>query len=168
MNVAYQQTRASIGNPNEGSPLINTYGMPQLVPVYDIKGNFASPANFNSNVSNPVAQQLRNRANNFGHQFRVTCSVYGEVDLADFLTWKTSYGLDYNSGPGQGYGTRAYEATEGNTNPNSLGNSYFLNRNWVAFSTLNFKKSFGDHKVNALVGYEAKQTYYEGFNASGS
>jgi hypothetical protein len=47
LNVAYQQTRASIGNPNEGSPLINTYGMPQLVPVYDIKGNFASPANFN-------------------------------------------------------------------------------------------------------------------------
>jgi len=130
LNVAYQQTRASIGNPNEGSPLINTY--------------------------------------NFGHSFRVTGSVYGEVDLADFLTWKTSYGLDYNSGPGQGYGTRAYEATEGNTNPNSLGNSYFLNRNWVAFSTLNFKKSFGDHKVNALLGYEAKQTYYEGFNASGS
>lgn len=168
LNVAYQETRASIGNPNEGSPLINTYGMPQLVPVYDIQGNFASPANFNSNVSNPVAQQMRNRANNFGHSFRVTGSVFGEVDLTDFLTWKTSYGLDYNSGPGQGYGTRAYEATEGNTNPNSLRNSYFLNRNWVAFSTLNFKKSFGDHRVSALVGYEAKQTYYEGFNAGGS
>ena len=80
LNVAYQETRASIGNPNEGSPLINTYGMPQLVPVYDIQGNFASPANFNSNVSNPVAQQMRNRANNFGHSFRVTGSVFGEVD----------------------------------------------------------------------------------------
>jgi TonB-linked SusC/RagA family outer membrane protein len=168
LNVAYQETRASQGNPNEGSPLIGTYGMPQLVPVYDIQGNYASPANFNSNVSNPVAQQLRNRANNKGHSFRVTGSAFAEVDLAEFLTWKTSYGLDYNSGPGQGYGARAYEATEGNTNPNSLSNSYFLNRNWVAFSTLNFKKSFGDHRVSALVGYEAKQTYYEGFNARGS
>ena len=168
LNIAYQETRASQGNPNEGSPLIGTYGMPQLVPVYDIQGNYASPANFNSNVSNPVAQQLRNRENNQGHSFRVTGSAFAEVDLAEFLTWKTSYGLDYNSGPGQGYGARRYEATEGNTNPNSLGNSYFLNRNWVAFSTLNFKKSFGDHRVNALVGYEAKQTYYEGFNASGS
>ena len=168
LNVAYQTTRASIGNPNEGSPLINTYGMPQLVPVYDIKGNFASPANFNSNVSNPVAQQIRNRDNNFGHSFRVTGSAFAEIDLTDFLTWKSSYGIDYNSGPGQGYGTRAYEATEGNTNPNSLSNSYFLNRNWVAYSTLNFKKSFGDHRVNALVGYEAKQTYYEGFSARGS
>jgi TonB-linked SusC/RagA family outer membrane protein len=168
LNVAYQTTRASIGNPNEGSPLINTYGMPQLVPVYDIKGNYASPANFNSNVSNPVAQQLRSRDNNFGHSFRVTGSAFAEIDLTDFLTWKSSYGIDYNSGPGQGYGTRAYEATEGNTNPNSMGNSYFLNRNWVTFHTLSFKKSFGDHRVTALGGYEAKQTYYEGFNASGS
>jgi len=168
LNVAYQTTRASQGNPNEGSPLIGTYGMPQLVPVYDIKGNYASPANFNSNVANPVAQQMRNAANNAGHSFRVTGSAFGEVDLTDFLTWKTSYGIDYNSGPGQGYGTRAYEATEGNTNPNSMSNSYFLNRNWVFFSTLAFKKNFGDHRVSALAGYESKQTYYEGFNARGS
>jgi len=168
LNVAYQTTRSSVGNPNEGSPLISTYGMPQLVPVYDIKGNFASPANFNSNVANPVADLTRARDNAQGHSFRVTGSVFGEVDLTDFLTWKTSYGLDYNSGPGQYYGTRRYEATEGNTNPNSLQNSYFLNRNWVTYSTLNFKKSFGDHRLNALVGYEAKQSYYEGFNAGGS
>ena len=168
LNIAYQTTRSSVGNPNEGSPLISTYGMPQLVPVYDIRGNFASPANFNSNVANPVADLTRARDNAQGHSFRVTGSVFGEVDLTDFLTWKTSYGLDYNSGPGQYYGTRRYEATEGNTNPNSLQNSYFLNRNWVAYSTLNFKKSFGDHRLNALVGYEAKQSYYEGFNAGGS
>jgi TonB-linked SusC/RagA family outer membrane protein len=168
MNVAYQTTRASFGNPNEGSPLIGTYGMPQLVPVYDIKGNFASPANFNSNVSNPVADLSRNRDNSQGHSFRVTGSTFAEVDLTDFLTWKSSYGLDYNSGPGQYYGTRRYDATEGNTNPNSLQNTYFLNRNWVAFSTLSFKKNFGDHRVTALAGYEAKQTYYEGFNAGGS
>ncbi|MFM2145518.1 MAG: hypothetical protein RL732_354 [Bacteroidota bacterium] len=168
MNVAYQTKRGSFGNPNEGSPLIGTYGMPQLVPVYDIRGNFASPANFNSNVSNPVADQTRNRDNSFGHSFRVTGSVFGEVDLTDFLSWKSSYGLDYNSGPGQYYGTRRYDATEGNTNPNSLNNSYFLNRNWVFFSTLAFKKNFGDHRVTALAGYESKQTYYEGFNAGGS
>jgi TonB-linked SusC/RagA family outer membrane protein len=168
LNVAYQTTRASIGNPNEGSPLIGTYGMPQLVPVYDIQGNYASPANFNSNVANPVSQQMRSRDNNFGHSFRVTGSAFAEVDLTDYLTWKSSYGIDYNSGPGQGYGTRAYEATEGNTNPNSLSNSYFLNRNWVTFHTLSFKKSFGDHRVSALGGYESKQTYYEGFSARGS
>jgi len=168
LNVAYQTTRASFGNPNEGSPLIGTYGMPQLVPVYDIQGNFASPANFNSNVSNPVADLSRNRDNAQGHSFRVTGSAFAEIDLTDFLTWKSSYGLDYNSGPGQYYGTRRYDATEGNTNPNSLQNTYFLNRNWVAYSTLSFKKNFGDHRVTALAGYEAKQTYYEGFNAGGS
>ncbi len=168
VNIAYQTTRASMGNPNEGSPLINAYGVPALVPVYDIKGNYASPAGFGSALSNVVADLDRARQNNAGHSFRITGNAYGEVDLTDFLTWKTSYGLDYNSGPGQNYGTRRYEAVEGNTNPNSLQNTYFLNRNWVFFSTLSFKKNFGDHRVSALAGYEAKQTYYEGFNAGGS
>ncbi|MFM2146634.1 MAG: hypothetical protein RL732_1470, partial [Bacteroidota bacterium] len=110
----------------------------------------------------------RNRDNSFGHSFRVTGNVFGEVDLTDFLTWKTSYGIDYGSGPGQYYGTRRYDATEGNTNPNSLQNTFYLNRNWVFFSTLAFKKTFGDHRVTGLAGYESKQSYYEGFNAGGS
>jgi len=168
MNIAYQTTRAGIGNPNEGSPLINAMTIPALMNVYDIQGNFASAANFNSNVSNPVSNLVRARDNNDGHSMRFIGSAYAEIDLMPWLTSKTSYGIDYNSGPGQSYSTRAYDATEGNTNPNALQNTYFLNKNWVFFSTLNFKKSFGDHRVNVLAGYEAKQTYSEGMTAGGS
>jgi TonB-linked SusC/RagA family outer membrane protein len=168
MNIAFQTTRASIGNPNESSPLINALTIPALCSVYDIQGNFASAANFNSNVSNPIADQTRNHDNAAGHSMRFTGSAYAEIDIMPWLTSKTSYGMDYNSGPSQYYGTRRYDATEGNTNPNSLQNGYFLNKNWVFYSTLNFKKSFGDHRVNVLVGYEAKQQYYEGFTAGGS
>ncbi len=167
LNVAYQTTRGGQGNPNEASPLIGTYGIPQLVSVYDIAGNFASPANFNSNVANPVAQQARS-ANYSGHSFRVTGNVYGEIDVLPYLTYKTSFGLDYGSGPSQGYGARCYECTEGNTNPNSLSNNFYLNRNWVSFNTLSFNKSFGSHNVTALAGIESKKNYYEGFNAGGS
>jgi TonB-linked SusC/RagA family outer membrane protein len=167
INVAYQTSRGGAGNPNEGSPLIGTYGMPQLVPVYDIKGNFASPANFNSNVSNPVAQQARS-VNFFGHSIRFTGNIFGEVDILDDLTFKTSFGLDYGTGPGQGYGTRRYEATEGNTNPNSLENRYYQNRNWVFFNTLAYRKKVGQHNVTALIGTEAKENYYEGFTAGGT
>jgi TonB-dependent starch-binding outer membrane protein SusC len=167
LNVAYQTSRGGQGNPNEGSPLIGTYGMPQLVPVYDIKGNFASPANFNSNVSNPVAQQARS-VNGFGHGMRVTGNIFAELDLLQDLTFKTSYGLDYGSGPSQFYGTRRYEATEGNTNPNEFSKNYYLNRNWVFFNTLSYKKKFGGHSINALAGIEAKAFYYEGFSARGS
>ena len=167
INVAYQTTRGSVGNPNESSPLIGTYGMPQLVPVYDIMNNYASPANFNSNVRNPVAQQ-GNSVNNFGHSMRLTGSMFGEFDILEDLTYKTSFGIDYGSGPSQSYGTRAYDATEGNTNPNSMSRSTYLNRNWVFFNTLAYKHKFGIHSVNALVGIEAKDNYYEGFSASGS
>lgn len=166
-NIAYQTTRGGFGNPNEGSALINTYGMPQLVPVYDIQGNFASPANFNSNVGNPVGQQTRSK-NYPGHGMRIVGSVFGEVDLTSFLTFKSSFGIDYGSGPSQSYNERIYEATEGNVNPNSLRNSYYLNRNWVFFNTLTFKKTFGNHDITALAGYESKEYYYEGFNTGGS
>jgi TonB-dependent starch-binding outer membrane protein SusC len=167
LNIAYQTTRGGQGNPNEGSALIGTYGLPQLVPVYDIMGNFASPANFNANVANPVAQQIRSLDNN-GHSMRITGNIYGEVDVLPYLTFKTSFGSDYGSGPGQNYGTRRYENTEGNTNPNTLQNTYYLNNNWVAFNTLSFNKTFGDHAVTALTGIESKKNYYEGFNAGGS
>jgi TonB-dependent starch-binding outer membrane protein SusC len=167
LNVAYQTTRGSQGNANEGSPLIGTYGMPQLVPVYDIKNNFASPANFNSNVSNPVAQQARS-VNNYGHGMRITGNIFAELDILPDLTFKTSYGMDYGSGPSQFYDTRRYEATEGNTNPNRLEKKYYLNRNWVFFNTLSYKKKIGGHAFNALAGIEAKAFYYEGYNAGGS
>lgn len=167
LSLAYQTTQGSMGNPSEGSVLKNAYSMLQLVPVYDINGYWGSPSGASSNAGNPVAQQNRNAEGNKGYSFRLTGNIYAEVDFLKHFTAKTSFGLDMNTGISTGYGYRNFEATEINAS-NSMSRSTFANRNWVWFNTISYNQTFGDHRIGALVGTEAKRNTYEGFSASGN
>ena len=166
MSLAYQTTIGGTGNPNEGSPFLNSLRMPGIVPVYDINGYWGSPAGANSNAGNPVAQQTRN-AEGLGYSLRLTGNAFLEVDFLKHFTAKTSFGLDFGTGQGTGYGYRNFEATEIGAN-NSYGRNMYSNRNWVWFNTISYNQEFGDHRVSALVGSEAKRNTYDGFNAGGS
>jgi len=167
LNIAYQTTQAGLGNPNEGSAIKNSYSMPQIISVRDIKGYYGSPAGGNSNAGNPVAQQERAALGNFGHNIRLLGNMYAEVDFLKNFTFKTTFGLDYGSGPSQNYGYRNFEATEINSN-NTLSQSSFTNTNWVFTNVLNYNKAFGNHTISALAGYESRQSFYEGFSAGGA
>ncbi len=166
INIAYQTTQAGLGNPSEGSPLKNAYAMPQIISVRDIKGYYGSPAGGNSNAGNPVAQQERAAAGNFGHTMRILGNMYAEVDFLKNFTFKTTFGLDYNNGPSQEYGYRNFEATEINS-ANTFRQKLFTNTSWVFTNVLNYNKAFGNHTISALIGYESRQSLSEGFEASG-
>ncbi|MFN4144219.1 MAG: SusC/RagA family TonB-linked outer membrane protein [Runella sp.] len=163
-SVAYQTTIGSMGNPNEGSTFRNSYSMIPFAPVYDINGYWAGPPYGNAN--NPVAQQTRN-AENRGYSVRMTGNVFAEVDLFKHFTAKTSFGLDFNTGQGRGYFYRNFESNEINAS-NGMNRSMFSNRNWVWFNTLSYNQEFGDHRVSALIGTEARKNTYDGFNAGGN
>jgi TonB-dependent starch-binding outer membrane protein SusC len=167
LTVAYQTTQGGQGNPNEGSVFLNTLRMPGIVPVYDINGYWGSPAGANSNAGNPVAQQVRNAEGNQGYSIRVLGGVFAEVDFLKHFTAKTRFGLDFNTGQGRGYGYRNFEATEINAS-NSMSRNMYSNRNWVWSNTLAYNQEFGDHRVTALVGTEARKNTYDGFNAGGN
>jgi TonB-dependent starch-binding outer membrane protein SusC len=163
-SMAYQTTVAGMGNPNEGSALKNSYSMIPFAPVYDINGYWAGPPY--GNASNPVAQQTR-AAEGKGYSMRMTGNVFAEVDLLKHLTAKTSFGLDFGTGQGRGYGFRNFESNEINSS-NSMSRSMYSNRNWVWSNTLAYNQEFGDHRVTALIGTEARKNTYDGFNAGGN
>ncbi len=165
-SMAYQTSQGGVGNPGEGSVIVNTFRMPGIVPVYDINGYYAGPAGLPSNAGNPIAQQDRSAANP-GYSYRVTGNAYIEVDFLKHFTAKSSFGVDLNTGSGRGYGFRNFEATEINAS-NSLGRSTFTNRNWVFFNTIAYNQEFGSHRISALVGSESKRNDYEGFSANGN
>lgn len=167
VNIAYQTTQGAMGNPSEGSVLKNAYAMPEIVPVKDIEGYWAGPAALPSNAGNPVAQQYRQADNKGNYSMRMTGNVFMEIDILKSLTAKTSFGLDYNTGHNQFYGWRNFDATEINAS-NSLDLNTFMNRNWVWYNTLTYNKEFGEHKLNVVAGTEARQNWYEGFNAHGN
>lgn len=167
LNFAYQTGHGGIGNPNEGSPLMNAYRMPQLAPVYDINGYFGGAYGMNSNASNPVADQERNFVNN-SHSARLFGDIYAEVDLLKGLTAKTLFGMDYNTGRGKYYGFRNFNNTEVNS-ANSLEENQFTNENWIWYNTLRYSFDVGDNiHLDLLGGTEAKNNHYIGFNARGS
>jgi TonB-linked SusC/RagA family outer membrane protein len=167
-SLAYQTTQGSIGNPGEGSVFMNALRIPQIVPVYDIAGNYGGPWGASSNAGNPVAGQDRTTANT-GYSLRLTGNAYAEVDFLRHFTAKTSFGLDMNVGLGSSYGFRNFESTEINAS-NSIGRSTYSNRNWVWFNTLAYNNEFGGgrHRITALIGTEAKNNFYEGFSAGGN
>ncbi|HLZ86054.1 MAG TPA: SusC/RagA family TonB-linked outer membrane protein, partial [Puia sp.] len=136
-----------------------------IIPVYDIKGNYAgSNGPELGNSPNPVANQLRT-ANNRGYNWDIFGNVWGEVDFLKHFTVRTSFGGTIDNNYGYQYTYHTYENAENN------GSNGFLefagyNSSWTWTNTLNYTNTFGDHSLHLLGGTEAIQ--YSGRNIFGS
>lgn len=146
-----------IGAADDENDILQAFRMPTIIPIYDEFGGYAGTAakGFN-NPRNPVANldgQANNR--NFGTNF--FGNVYGEYDIIDNLTFRTSLGGQTGQSYGYGYGRLQYENSENNS-------AFSYNENagygfaWTITNTLNYKKKFGIHSVDLLVGQEALTT----------
>ncbi|MEK7255792.1 MAG: SusC/RagA family TonB-linked outer membrane protein, partial [Bacteroidota bacterium] len=167
LNVAYQTGHGGIGNPSEGSTLINTYRMPQIVPVRDIMGNYGGSYGTFSNAATPIAAQERAYQNN-SHSIRTLGNIFVEATFLKYFTAKTLAGVDYNTGRGKFYTFRNWEHTEVNA-ANSLSENQWTNTNWVWFNTLRFATDLSeDISFDLLAGTEAKNNHYIGFTGAGS
>jgi TonB-dependent starch-binding outer membrane protein SusC len=167
LNIAYQTTQAGVGNPGEGSAIMNAYRMPGLIPVRDIEGYYGGGYGSGSNAGNPVAQQERAAAN-FGHNVRIFGSMFAEADFLKYFTFKTLFGGDYGTGRNKSYNPRNFEATEVNS-ANSLNESQFTNTNWVFTNTLKFGMEVTSGvRLDVIGGFESRRNDYVGFNAGGS
>ncbi|GAB3571105.1 TonB-dependent receptor [Spirosoma luteolum] len=146
--------------------ILGAFRMPSIIPIYDEFGGYAGTAakGFN-NPRNPVAERdnLRNNqdfnVNGFGN-------IYLEYDPIDNLTLRSSLGGQYNNYYGVGYSRLQYENSENNS---SFGfNEYSgYQFGWVLTNTANYKRRFGLHNVDVLVGQEALNTGF-GRNMNGS
>ena len=146
--------------------ILQAFRMPSIIPVYDEFGGYAGTAakGFN-NPRNPVANQ-DGQANNRNFNSNIFGNLYAEYDPIPGLTLRSSLGGQYNSFYGVGYGRLQYENSENNS-------AFTFNENggysfaWVLTNTANFKRKFGLHSVDVLVGQEALNTG-KGRNISGN
>lgn len=126
-----------------------------LLPVYDIKGNFAgSKIPATGNGVNPVAQLVRAN-DNFTNRILVQGSTTAQIDFTKDLIFKSLIGFSLRSAYGETYG---HSDPEFNQTLNTANMSAFQDNetqyNWV--NTLNYMKTFNDvHNFNFLVGSEA-------------
>lgn len=147
--------------------ILFAFRMPTIIPVYDEFGGYAGTAapGFN-NPANPVARRDGSR-NNRSHGAGGFGNLYGEVDILDDLTFRSSIGANYNQFYGYSFNRRTYENSENNA---SFGYSEFSGTffSWVVTNTLRYKKQFGSSSFDVLVGQEAlKDNMFRSINGSG-
>lgn len=141
----------------EGGPIGMAIREQPIIPVYDIRGNYAG--SFGSdlgNARNPVAIAERSR-NNRGVSNRIFGSVFAEIDFLDHFTAKTTFGGQYYSNSFNSFTYPEYENAENNA-VNSYSEAAATSHNWTWSNTLEYKNTFNNkHNLTVLVGTEAYQ-----------
>ncbi|MBU1821008.1 MAG: SusC/RagA family TonB-linked outer membrane protein, partial [Bacteroidetes bacterium] len=146
-----------VGVADDENDINLAYRMPTIIPVYDEFGGYAGTAakGFN-NPRNPVANR-DGAANNRGFAGIGFGNIYLEFDPIPGLTLRSSLGGNYASFYNWNYSRLQYENSENNS---AFGYSEGggFNFGWVLTNTANYKKRFGKHNVDVLVGQEALNT----------
>lgn len=173
MQFTYRQVLGQ-GGGNDGAgvasdenSILGAFRISPIIPVYDEYGGYAGTAakSFN-NPRNPRAERDGVKDNR-GFGVSGFGNLYAEVDIVDGLMFRTSIGGGYGNFSGRFYNRRSYENSENN---GSFGYGEFSGNgfNWVTTNTLQYKKKFGTHGLELLVGQEAlKDGIFRSSNASG-
>lgn len=140
---------------------------PTLEPYY-ADGSFAAV----DGVGNPLASL--EYSNNYNKGLRGVGNLFLEVDFLKAFTFKTSYGIDAGYNMSESF-TPAYTVYNPNGSISQQQNLLSrLNKNnnhnftWLWENTLNYKKDFGKHSIDAIAGYTMQNTTSDGFTLAGA
>jgi TonB-linked SusC/RagA family outer membrane protein len=129
------------------------YSLHSIIPVQDIRGNFAgTQAPGLGSAQNVVA--LRHRTRNDDQQTRrVFGNVFAEIDLTSGLTFETDFGADLQSGFLETFDFPTYEQAQNNST-NAFTRQTRSVQNWKWSNELSYEGSFGKHDVSAVAAVE--------------
>ncbi len=155
-NLSYSISQnPKIGVLQAYSAVAYTFREQPIIPVYDIKGNYAG--NYGGQLGdapNPVATQKRT-ANDKTLDNRLFGNIFADVDFLNDFTLHTSFGGESYSGYSHNFSYPTYENQE-NTPTNSYSESSYYGNSWTWTNTLAYHKNFNEiHNVQLLVGTEA-------------
>ncbi len=142
------------GASSEENDILQAFRMPSIIPVYDEFGGYAGTAakGFN-NPRNPVANR-DGLKDNKGYSYNAFGNIYAELDIIPGLTARTSIGGRHYNNYYNGTGRLQYENSENNSSF-SVYEGAGEGTDWVFTNTLDYKKTFGIHGIDVLVGQEA-------------
>lgn len=168
LSATFTQKQGDMGSDGEASPISQAYRIQPIIPVYDIMGKFAgtkSGPNF-GNAENPVSQLTRN-ANNYDKYARAMGNFYAEATIIKGLILKSLFGFDFGTTDQKYINLANPEMAEAHPNDAlSINHNYNMQWNWV--NTLSYDKTFGPHRITAVVGTEAISSVYTEENAGRS
>lgn len=164
--VRYQNDWGRQADGGEGSTIGQTLMMPRLCPVYDIQGNWAPVtklAGFSSNRSEP--SEIWRQSDYTSKYLSLDGTVYANLRFLKNFTAKTTLGLY----AGSGWDNQPTEANPWNysgTTKDVLTVAASKSASWDWANTLNYSKTFGNHTIDAMVGFEAAYSRSDNMSAS--
>jgi TonB-linked SusC/RagA family outer membrane protein len=148
------------------SAVAYTFREQPIIPVYDIKGNYAG--NYGGvlgDAHNPVATQQRT-ANDKHQDNRLFGNVYAEVDLLKGLTLRSSFGGSVTNGQSHTFSYPTYEDQENQLSNSYTENSYWGNT-WTWTNTAQYSTILNDvHSLKVLAGTEAYDSHSGTFDGT--
>jgi TonB-dependent starch-binding outer membrane protein SusC len=161
--ATYRQTLGALGDAggrglsDDENVILSAFRMPSFIPIYDEFGGYAGTASrgFN-NPRNPVAER-DGIVNNRAFSASAFGNIYGELDIIDDLTFRTSIGGQYDNNYFWNYSRLQYENSENNS-AFGFGEGGGFGFGWVFTNTLSYKKKIDKHDFNVLLGQEALNT----------
>ncbi len=166
ITVAYRTGNGILPNGEEATPVAYPYRMQPIIPVIvqqPIDGFVRQfePGDYGGtgiatrlgNFDNGYAQFQRNKHDR-QQDIRVVGSVYADVKIIEGLNFRTTFGGTMQNGYNTDWASSTYESAE-NVATSAYAESAYYNHDWVWTNTLTFERSFDEHKILAVAGYES-------------
>lgn len=152
-----------------GSPLADVISMPPTVPVYDAQNyggfGFGDPDSANTYASNPIARQEIEQ-----HAIRNTFfsgNIFGQVELLQkMLTAKVNFGYTSNTGVDDILRKNGSWTMGQANDPSYVSKGTNLFQDMLIEGTVNFKKDFKLHNIEALAGMTYQDTKSENLSTT--
>lgn len=173
MFVTYKENNGGYNGTQqqEGGGIAFTYREMPIIPVFDVQGHYGGTYDGPTgeplgNGQSPYAIQA-NQATNQAHFMIVQGNVFAEVDVAKYLTARTSFGGQMYNQYYWGLSYNPYQDYESHGNPNGANENeqMYTNYNWS--NTLHYQRVIGKHDISLLGGYEVRSNFGRVFSAYG-
>jgi len=145
-------------NQSEGNPIAFSFREQPIIPVFDIKGNYAGTRGSNlGNSANPYANlDRRKKAKNT--KIGIIGSLFLEADFLRYFTFRSNLGMDVGNNSSYLFLTPVYENAEGRGGNGSFSEAQSFSYLMTWYNTLSFKKTINDvHDLRGMVGTEIVQ-----------
>ena len=151
---------------NSTNSINAAYGIPNIIPVHDITGNYAGTISLGlGNQWNPVAIQER-QANNKNDEYQINGNIFADVDFLRHFTAHTSIGGTIDNYYYNGFATTPYENAENNRAANLYTETHGSNTSMVWTNTLKYTNTIDKHNISVLAGSEYIYNQGKGINAT--
>lgn len=164
--ITHTSQGRGVGNLAEGTPIDAIYRAQAIIPavittpvagtthdfvVGEYGGTGIAPRL--GNGTNPLADAQRD-ADDFGFGIRVLGSIFADVEIAEGLNFRSTFGGTLRSSAYQNYTFATYERAE-NIATASFAEGADYGGDWVWTNAVTYDKKFGASTLLAVAGYEA-------------